>query len=104
MPGSPSAAYKAYYAAIENKDIKTLKTLISKDMFSYMYLTHDRKEADELVDKVLRQFVERLPAPSDDTRNENITGETATVECLTLKGNWYTQKFVKEDGKWKLKS
>ena len=101
-PESPRAVYKAFYAAYKNKDIKTLKTLISKDMFADTYRKFDRKKADELVDQALTEQVEQPPGPSDDTRNEKITGNTATVECLSPKGDWFTQNFVKEDGKWKL--
>ncbi len=104
-PDSPSAVSKAYYAAIKNKDIQTMKTLLSKDTFSSIYANmHDKKAADEAIDKALRMDVERPLAPSDDTRNEKITGNTATVECLSSKGDWYTQNFVNEDGKWKLKA
>ncbi len=101
-PGSPSAAYKVFFTAYNNKDIATLKTLIAKD--AGIYGTFDGKKADEMVDERLRKMVENKVRPSDATRNEKITGETATVECVSPKGNWYTVEFVKEGGQWKLKS
>ncbi len=104
-PDSPSVVYKAFYAAAINKDIETMKTLISKGLFGTLDFA-DKKQADErniqLLSKVLEQ--PQPLGPSDDTRNEKITGETATVECLNPKGNWYTRKFVKENGKWKITS
>ena len=101
-PDSPSAAYKAFYAASVNKDIKTLKTLISKEVYADLYRKYDQKKADKLVEEDLTKTVEGPQWPSDDTRNEKITGNTTTVECLTENGKWFTVKFVKEDGKWKL--
>jgi hypothetical protein len=45
-PGTPSAAYQAFYAAVKNKDIATMKSLISKDVFSGTYSQFNRKTAD----------------------------------------------------------
>ena len=103
-PGSPSAVYRTFFTAYNNKDIATLKTLISKDVFSSIYGTFDGKKADEMVDERLRNMLENKVRPSGETRNEKITGETATVECVSPRGNWYTVEFVKEGGKWKMKS
>ena len=103
-PGSPSEAFKAFYAAHKNKDIEAMKMLISKDKFSFVYDMNDRKKADEIIDRALRQYAESPLGPSDDIRNEVITGKTATAETLTPKGNWEPRQFVKEDGKWKLKN
>jgi hypothetical protein len=101
---SPSAAYKAFFAAYNNKDIETMRTLISKDQFSDSYSTYDRKKADEPIDQRLRNLLEHKRRPYDNTQREKITGETATVEGISLRGGWYTVEFVKEDGKWKLKN
>jgi hypothetical protein len=98
---SPSEVYKAFFAAYKNNDTETMKTMISRGLFRGLDFA-DKKKADERNDQTLKKVLERPPGSSDDTRNEKITGETATVECLDAKGNWYTRKFVKEDGNWKL--
>ena len=103
-PSSPSEAYKAYYAAHKIKDIKAMKRLISRDVFSLIHDHNDPKKADEIIDQALRQEAGRPLGPSDDIRNETIDGETATAETLTPKGDWESRRFVKEDGKWKLKN
>lgn len=97
---TPTAAYKAAYAARKNKDIKALKQLFSKDMFEFFeILGGDKPNA---VDEGIKELVETPQGPSDDTRNEKITGDTATVEYIDQKGEWKTMDFVKEDGSWKL--
>jgi hypothetical protein len=103
-PGSPSAAYKDFFVAYNSKDISAMKSMISKDLLAPIYSQLDRQKADELVDQKLRDVVEHSVLPSNDTRNEKIIGQTATVECINKYGKWYTVDMVKEDGKWKLKT
>ncbi|MEP6848858.1 MAG: hypothetical protein ABI999_08365 [Acidobacteriota bacterium] len=98
---SPSVVYRAFYAASKNGDDETMKTLISRGKFRALDFS-DKKRADERNTQTLRKLLEQPLGPSDDTRNEKITDETATVECLNPKVKWYTRKFVKEDGIWKL--
>ena len=78
-----------------------MKTMISKGPFRMLDFS-DKKKADERDEQTLKRVLEQPMGPSDDTRNETISGDTATVECLNKKGKWYIRKFVKEDGKWKL--
>ncbi len=98
---SPTAVYKAFYAAYNNKDNEAMKTMISRGEFRSLDFA-DKKKADERNEQTLKKLLERPMGSSDDTRNEKINGDTATVECLNPKGVWYTRNFVKEDGKWKL--
>ncbi len=97
---TPTAAYKAAYAARKNKDIKALKQLISKDMFEFFEMMGEGKP--NAVDEGLKELVETPQGSSDETRNEKITGDSATLEYLDKKGAWKTMDLVKEDGKWKL--
>lgn len=99
---TPTNAYKAAYAARKNKDIKALRGMIAKDMEEFFEIFSEGKKGDEAVDEGLRQMCEQPQGPSDDSRNEKITGNTATLEYLNIKGDWHTMDFVKEDGKWKL--
>lgn len=97
---TPTAAYKAAYAARKNKDIKALKQLISKDMFEFLEIMGEGKE--NAIDEGLKQLVETPQGSSDDVRNEKINGNTATLEYLNKSGEWKTMDLVKEDGMWKL--
>jgi len=89
----------------------TLKSKVSQidvasagEMIGAELANLDPKKADEIIDQALRQEAGRPLGPSDDIRNETIDGETATAETLTPKGDWESRRFVKEDGKWKLKN
>ncbi|MCB1024381.1 MAG: nuclear transport factor 2 family protein [Acidobacteria bacterium] len=97
---TPSEAYKAAYAARKNKDIAALKKLMSKDMLEFFEIFGDGKP--NAVDEGLRQLTEKPQGPTDETRNEKINGETATLEYLNEKGEWKTMDLIKENGSWKL--
>lgn len=97
---TPTAAYKAAYAARKNKDIKALKQLIAKDMFEFFEILGEGKP--NAVEEGLKQMAEQPQGSSDETRNEKITGDTATLQYLNAKGTWETMDLVKEDGAWKL--
>ena len=99
-PSTPTAAYKAAYAARKNKDIKTLKQLISKDMFEFFEMMDDNKP--NAVDEGLKEMCESPQGASDESRNEKITGDKATLEYLDKSGAWKTMDLVKENGGWKL--
>ena len=92
--------YYAAYAARKNKDIKTLKQFISKDMFEFFEILGEGKPNP--LDEGLKEFAESPQNASDECRNEKIKGDTATLEYLDEKGAWKTMDLVKEDGGWKL--
>ena len=100
---SPTAAYKAAYAARKNKDVPALKKLLSKDMLDFFKMigNADEKKKQSL-DQMLLELCDSPQNPSDDARNEKINGDKATVEYLDEKGAWKTMDFIKEDGAWKL--
>lgn len=97
---TPTTAYKAAFAARKNKDIKALKQLISKDMFEFFEMMGDNKP--NAVDDGLKELVETPQGASDESRNEKITGDTATLQYLDKAGVWKTMDLVKENGGWKL--
>ena len=97
---TPTDAYKAAHAARKNKDIKGLKRVLSKDMLEFFgILAEDGKST---VDDQLKILAEKPQNPSNESRNEKITGNTATLEYLNEKGAWKTMDFVKESDGWKL--
>jgi len=97
---TPTQVYKAYYAARKNKDIKALKQFISKEMFEFFEILGDGKP--NALEEGLKEMAEQPLGPSDETRNEIIKGDTATIEYRNQKGEWETGDLVKEDGRWKL--
>jgi hypothetical protein len=96
---TPTEAYKAAYVARQKKDLETLKRVMSKDALEFFSVI---SEPGESIDKALLQMTETPQAPTDETRNEKIKGETATLEYPNAKGEWKTMDFVKENGEWKL--
>jgi hypothetical protein len=97
---TPTEAYKTAYAARQSKDIQGLKRVMSKDMLEFFTLIgEDQKDG---VDGALMQMTEKPQGASDETRNEKITGNTATVEYLDEQGKWKTMDFIKEGSEWKL--
>ncbi len=97
---TPTEAYKAAYAARKNKDIETLKKYIAKDMFEFLEILGDGKPNP--VDEGLKQMCEMPQGPTDEVRNEKITGDKATLQYLDKDSKWTTMDLVKEDGIWKL--
>jgi hypothetical protein len=99
-PTTPTAAYKAAYAARKNKDIKALKQLMAKDMFEFFEILGEG--SPNPVDEGLKQLCEQPQVATDEVRNEKITGDKATLQYLDKDGAWKTMDLVKEDGAWKL--
>ena len=101
--GTPTDAYKAAYQARKSKDVAALKKLLSKDMLEFftMIASFDEKKKQTL-DDMLMELCEKPQAASDETRNEKVNGDKATLEYLDEKGGWDTMDFIKEDGAWKL--
>lgn len=97
---TPTDAYKFGYAARKNKDIAALKRVLSKD--ALQFLTDIGKEEKKTLDDQLKALADRPQAATDESRNEKITGDRATLEYLNEKGAWVTMDFVKEGNEWKI--
>jgi spore germination cell wall hydrolase CwlJ-like protein len=99
---SPTATFKAFYEASKKKDAAGMRKALSKstlDMFDKLAKAQNKTTDDMLkaVDKDDKS--EKIP----ETRNEKITGDTATLEVKNDKTNkWDTLPFVKENGEWKI--
>ena len=99
---TPTATFKAFYEASKKKDVAGIKKTLSKgtlDMFDKL-----AKEQNKTTDEMLKEVdkddkSEKMP----ETRNEKITGDTATLEVKNDKTNrWDPLPFVKENGEWKI--
>jgi len=97
---TPTEAYKTAYAARQNKDVEGLKRVLSKDILGFFEAI---AEADKkTLDDELKELTEQPQASTDDTRNEKITGDTATLDYKNEKGEWESMDFIKEGRDWKL--
>jgi hypothetical protein len=99
---SPTATFKAFFEASKKKDSVAMKKSLSKstvEMFDKL-----AKEQNKSTDEMLKGLdkdgkEEKIP----ETRNEKITGDSATLEVKNDKTDkWDTLPFVKEDGEWKI--
>lgn len=97
---TPTDAYKTGYAARKNKDIATLKRVMSKDALGFLT---DMAEIDKkTLDDLLKDLTEKPQAATPETRNLKITGNRATLEYLDEEGKWTTMDFSKEGSDWKI--
>jgi hypothetical protein len=97
---TPTEAYKTAYAARQNKDVQGLKRVLSKDILEFFELMAEAEK--KTLDDELQQLATKPQSPSNESRNEKINGDTATLEYLDEKGKWETMDFVKEGNDWKL--
>jgi hypothetical protein len=98
---SPTATARAYFDASKAKDVQGLKNTLSKKSLA---LVEDMgKIGNKTLDESLKEMAsEAKPTATFETRNEKITGETATIEVKDERGKWEPLPFVKEDGQWKI--
>ena len=100
---TPTAAYKTAYNARKNKDIPTLKRVLSKDVQDFLTEIGQADDNDKKsLDDMLKELCEQPQAPTADTRNEKITGDKATLEYLDEKGSWQTMDLLNDNGEWKI--
>ena len=97
---SPTATAKAFYDAAKAKDVPGIKNTMSKG--SLELLEGIAKMQNKTLDEALKEPSKSTPPATFESRNEKITGDTATLEIKDEKGNWETLPFVKEDGQWKI--
>ena len=98
---SPTATFKAFYEAQKKKDAAGMKKTLSKgtlDMFDKL-----AKAQNKSTDDMLKEIPKDDSSEKPESRNEKITGDTATLEVKNDKtSKWDTLPFVKENGEWKI--
>ncbi len=97
---TPTDTYKAAYAYRKNKDIEGLKKTMSKDILEF--LTMIGEDDKKSLDDQLKDLCDKPQAPTNESRNEKITGDTATLEYPDEKGEWKTMDFEKVGPDWKM--
>lgn len=96
----PAAAGRAYYEAINRKDITAAKRYLSAG--SINKLEAEAKDLGKPLDAAFRESVEKVGGETMPSfSNEKINGDAATVD---MKGGniTVTMPLVKEGGEWKL--
>ena len=101
-PGSPMAAYQELYAAAQKKDGAGVKKRLSKDFLDLS--EKQAKTANVSLDEYLGTILGKVftDGYTSETRNEKVTGDTATIEVKEAKGTWIPAYFAKEDRSWNL--
>ena len=99
---TPTEAFKSFYEATKNKDVATLKKIMTKETLAEM-----EKEAQgkgkSLDDYLAEESQKGLPPALPQLGEEKINGDTATLQFKSDKAtNWSTASFIKEDGDWKV--
>lgn len=99
---SPTDTVKIFVEATMAKDTQKIQSTLSKSTLELMQKNAERQNTtvDELLSRDVGPPIKELP----ETRNEQIEGDTATVEVKSADGsdNFDKIPFVKEDGKWKI--
>ena len=99
---TPTKTFKNFFEASKKKDPAAMKKTLSKgslEMFDKIAKEQNKMTDDMLKDVDKDGKKEAMP----ETRNEKITGETATLEIKNEKtGKWDSLPFVKEDSEWKI--
>ena len=98
---TPTDTYRTGYYARKNKDIATLKRVMSKDALAFL---SDMAELDnkKTLDDLLKELTEKPQAATPETRNLKITGNRATLEYLDEEGKWTTMDFAKDGNDWRM--
>jgi len=84
----------------EKKDVAGLKKVMSKELLDFLTMMgeSDKKSLDDQIAEIFDQ----PQAKTNESRNEKITGDRATVEYPDEDGEWKTMDFVKEGQEWKM--
>ena len=100
-PVSPLQTFKTYTKAIKQKDITTMKLLLSNSTIK-MHEKEAKAQGVTVDDIVKRETLFSENQKSVEYRNEKIDGEKATLQVKNSYGTWETVPFVREDGSWKI--
>jgi hypothetical protein len=99
---SPIWVLKTFIEAKNNKDAETMKQTISKSTLETISgVAKSNGTTNEFLKRGNTTPLNKPEMP--ETRNEKITGETASVEIKrSATDKWTELPFVKEDGRWKM--
>lgn len=100
-PSSPKETFRTYSRAVKQKDITTMKLLLSAESIK-MHEQEAKAQGVTLDDIVKRETLLNESQTVVKVRNEKIEGEKATLEVENSMGIWETIPFIFEGGEWKI--
>lgn len=100
-PASPVETFKTYTKASKQKDITTMKLLLSAATIK-MHEQEAKAQNLTVDDIVKRETLFTEGQTKVEFRNEKIEGEKATLEVKNSFGSWEIIPFVFEAGEWKI--
>lgn len=99
---TPTKAITEFAKAYAEKDLVGVKKRFS--FSTLQVITKDAIAKGGDPDEAIQSFMDKTDLPFKgvpETRNEKITGDTATVE-VNANGKWVPMPLVLEDGKWRI--
>jgi hypothetical protein len=100
-PLSPTETLLEFDRAVYARDAERLKKVISKS--TYEYFESEAKKQGMTFKQLVERPSEMPTVETPATRNEKISGNTATVEAQNrVTGSYDTYPLVREDGVWKV--
>lgn len=100
---SPTSVSRRFVEAARKKDVSSFKSLLSKKSLDTM--EKDAKEAGSSADAMIKEFLSQDLFKGQgelEFRDEQVSGDRATVEFKDTDGKWNKNDLVKENGSWKV--
>lgn len=102
---TPSAVLKTHVEAMRKNDLAAMRQNLSNGTLEMVKQSaqFQNTSPDEVLKDMIRRANEANQDAAIETRNEQITGDAATVELKNrVTGTWDKIPFIKEDGRWKV--
>lgn len=100
-PATPLETFKTYVKAYKQKDMATMKLLLS-DATLKMHEREAKAQGTTVDDVLKRETMIGEGQRAVEYRDENIEGDRATLQIKNVFGSWETLPFIREDGVWKI--
>ena len=100
-PATPLETFKTYVKAYKQKDMATMKLLLS-DATLKMHEREAKAQGTTVDDILKRETMIGEGQKAVEYRDEKIEGDKATLQIKNVFGSWETLPFVREDGVWKI--
>lgn len=98
---TPVETFKTYVKAYKQKDVKTMKLLLSNATIK-MHEQQAKAQGVSVDEIIRREAIIGETQTGVDYKDEKIEGEKATLQFKNAGSKWETMPFVREDGVWKI--
>jgi hypothetical protein len=100
-PATPLETFKTYVKAYKQKDLSTMKLLLS-DATLKMHEREAKAQGSTVDDILKHETMIGEGQKAVEYRDEKIEGDKATLQIKNVFGSWETLPFIREDGVWKI--